>query len=91
MSEWRFLTNHARALLIIAGDPESRLRDLATSLNVTERTAYRIVIDLTHAGYVAKEKEGRRNRYHIQEHLPLHDSIRPRFVSEFVDMFIVID
>jgi DNA-binding transcriptional ArsR family regulator len=39
---------------------------------VTERTAYAIVADLTEAGYVVKERDGRRNRYHIQEHLPLH-------------------
>lgn len=88
MSDWRFLTRHARALLVIAEDPQSRLRDIAVALNVTERTAYGIVIDLTHAGYVAKEREGRRNRYHVQDHLPLHDSARPRMVSEFVDMFI---
>jgi DNA-binding IclR family transcriptional regulator len=88
MSDWRFLTRHARALLVIALEPESRLRDIASALNVTERTAFGIVVDLTHAGYLAKEKEGRRNRYHVQEHLPLHDSARPRVVSEFLEMFI---
>jgi DNA-binding MarR family transcriptional regulator len=66
MGNWCFLTNHARALLVIAHDPDARLRDLAAALDVTERTAYGIVVDLTEAGYVAKEKDGRRNRYHIQ-------------------------
>jgi len=89
MAEWGFLTNHARALLYIAHDPEARLRDLAVSLDVTERTAYGIVADLTEAGYVVKEKDGRRNRYHIQEHLPLHDSIsRERTIGEVLDLFV---
>ena len=87
MGEWSFLTNHARALLFIAHDPDARLRDLAGALDVTERTAYGIVADLTEAGYVVKEKDGRRNRYHIQEHLPLRDSIsRQRTIGEVLDL-----
>ena len=68
---WSFLTNHARVLLSIAQDPGARLRDIADSLGITERSAYGIVTDLTDAGYIVKHKEGRRNRYHIQSHLPL--------------------
>lgn len=68
---WGFLTNHARALLIIARDADARLRDIASVIDVTERTAYAIVTDLTEAGYVVKERDGRRNRYSVQEHLPL--------------------
>ncbi len=87
MSEWSFLTNHARALLFIAHDPDTRLRDLAGALDVTERTAYGIVVDLTEAGYVVKEKDGRRNRYHIQTHLPLRDSIsQQRTIGEILDL-----
>jgi predicted ArsR family transcriptional regulator len=68
---WKFLTNHARVLLCIARDPGVRLRDLAASLGITERSAHAIVTDLTTAGYVVKHKHGRRNRYQIQAHLPL--------------------
>ncbi len=71
MSNWSFLTNHARVLLCIARDPGMRLRDIAASLGITERSAYGIVTDLTAAGYVLKHKDGRRNRYQIQAHLPL--------------------
>ena len=89
MGNWSFLTNHARALLVIAHDPDTRLRDLAAALDVTERTAYGIVVDLTEAGYVAKEKDGRRNRYHIQAHLPLRDSIsRQRTIGEVLDLLV---
>jgi len=66
-----FLTSHARVPLCIAHDPGARLRDIAASVGITERSAYGIVTDLTAAGYVVKQKDGRRNRYQIQAHLPL--------------------
>jgi MarR family len=71
---WTFLTNHARVLLCIAHDPGVRLRDIAARLDITERSAYGIVTDLAQAGYVVKQKDGRRNRYQIQAHLPLPES-----------------
>ena len=73
-ASWTFLTNHARVLLCIAHDPGTRLRDIATRLDITERSAYGIVTDLTEAGYIIKQKDGRRNRYQIQTHLPLPES-----------------
>jgi DNA-binding IclR family transcriptional regulator len=89
MGDWSFLTNHARALLWIAHDPGARLRDLAAALDITERTAYGLIVDLTEAGYVVKEKTGRRNRYHIQEHLPLRGSIsRERTIGEVLDLLL---
>ena len=89
MGEWSFLTNHARALLFIAHDGDARLRDLAAALDVTERTAYVIVADLAEAGYVVKEKDGRRNRYHVQPHLPLRDAIgRERTIGEVLDLLL---
>jgi DNA-binding IclR family transcriptional regulator len=92
VAEWSFLTNHARALLFIAHQPDARLRDLAVALGVTERTAYGIVADLTEAGYVLKEKEGRRNRYQVQEHLPLRGSIvRERTIGELLELFADTD
>jgi Winged helix DNA-binding domain len=75
MAEWSFLTNHAVALVCIARDPGVRLREIAAVLDVTERRAFGIVTDLTKAGYVVKEKDGRRNRYSIQNHLPLRGPI----------------
>ena len=66
-----FLTSHARVLLCIARDPGVRLRDIAASVGITERSAHGIVTDLAGAGYIVKHKNGRRNRYQIQAHLPL--------------------
>ena len=87
MGDWSFLTNHARAILFIAAQPDARLRDIADALGVTERNAYGIVVDLANAGYVVKEREGRRNRYHVQDHLPLRDRIgRERTIGELLDL-----
>ena len=84
-ASWTFLTNHARVLLCIAQDPGVRLRDIAARLDITERSAYGIVTDLTQAGYVVKQKDGRRNRYQIQAHLPLPESTgRERTVGEIL-------
>ena len=74
MANWGFLTKHAGALLCIARDPGVRLRDIATTLNITERRAYTIVSDLADAGYVVKVKDGRRNRYEVQAQLALPDT-----------------
>jgi hypothetical protein len=76
MSEWSFLTNHARVLACIALDPEVTLRDVASTLNnITERTIFSTIDDLILAGYVTKEREGRGNRYHIQVDAPLDEPI----------------
>jgi len=75
VTSWGFLTNHGRVLLCIARDPGVRLRDIADRLGITERSAHGIVADLAEAGYVVKHKDGRRNRYQIQAHLPLPEPV----------------
>jgi winged helix-turn-helix DNA-binding protein len=62
---WAFLTNHAHVLLCIARDPESRARDMAEQIGITERATQRILADLIVDGYVKRAKVGRRNRYTI--------------------------
>jgi DNA-binding IclR family transcriptional regulator len=89
MAQWSFLTNHARVLVCIAHDPGVRLRDIAAALGITERSAYSIVTDLTDAGYVVKDKDGRRNRYQIQTHLPLRGAItQERTIGEVLDLLL---
>lgn len=73
--KWSFLTNHAQVLLCIADDPEIRLREIGEAIGITERATHRIVVELVNAGYLARERNGRRNRYTIQTHLPLHDPL----------------
>ncbi len=71
MADWTFLTNHAHVLLCVTRDPEARLRDVAALVGITERAAQRIVADLVDAGYLERERDGRRNRYRLNPDLPL--------------------
>src|ERR1700733_2936189 len=73
MTSWGFLT--------------ARLRDIAGRLGITGRSAHGIVSDLTAAGYVAKQKDGRRNRYQIQAHLPLPEPAgQQATIGELLDL-----
>jgi hypothetical protein len=84
---WNFLTNHGRALLCIADDPDVRIRDIATTLGITERRTHGIVTDLTDAGYLIKTKEGRRNRYEVQTHLPIPEpTARERAIGDVLEL-----
>ena len=92
MVSWTFLTPHARVLLCVAHDPGVRLRDIAASLNISERSAFGIITDLARAGYVVKEKDGRRNRYHIQAHLPVPEPDgRERTIGEILNLLTGTD
>jgi predicted transcriptional regulator len=64
-----FLTNHGLALLCIADDPRARMRDIAATVDITERAAQRIVSDLIESGYVDRAREGRRNVYTVRRDL----------------------
>lgn len=89
LTVWSFLTNHARVLVCVAHDPGIRLRDIATTLGITERSAHGIVTDLANAGYIVKERDGRRNRYQIQHHLPLPDATASqRTIGEVLDLLV---
>lgn len=72
---WAFLTNHAQVLVCIAEDPEMRLREIGDRVGITERAAHRIVAELVVAGFLDRERRGRRNRYSINTDLPLPDPI----------------
>jgi DNA-binding transcriptional ArsR family regulator len=83
---WTFLTNHAHILICLHADPTVRVRDLADLVGITERAAHRILGDLIRAGYVTRERDGRRNRYRLSLHLPMrHPLERTTPVCELVE------
>lgn len=85
---WTFLTNHGHVLVYLAGHPEARLKDIAAVVGITERSAHGILHDLTEAGYVAKEKSGRRNYYSLNTDLALrHPAESDHKIGELLDMF----
>jgi predicted transcriptional regulator len=84
---WAFLTNHAQVLVCIAHDPGIRLRDIGERVGITERAAHRIVAELTNAGYITRERNGRRNHYTINSHSPLPDPIaREQKIGELLEI-----
>jgi DNA-binding MarR family transcriptional regulator len=72
---WHFVTSHGQVLLCLARDPDARLKDVAAVVGITERAVQRILADLVEAGYVERERTGRRNRYTIRADLPLPDAL----------------
>jgi hypothetical protein len=84
---WTFLTNHAQVLVCTAHDPGIRLREIGERVGITERAAHRIVVELADAGYISRERNGRRNRYTINAHFPLPDPIaREQNVGELLSI-----
>jgi DNA-binding MarR family transcriptional regulator len=86
---WDFLTNHAHVLVCIARDPGIRLRDIAAAVGITERGAHRIVSELVDEGYVARERQGRRNRYQVKTKLPLpHPLAEEHEVGDLLEVLV---
>lgn len=69
--DWTFLTNHAHVLVCLARDPDSRLREVADEVGITEGAVQRIVGELVDAGYLRRTRVGRRNRYVLDRRQPL--------------------
>jgi len=86
-THWTFLTNHAQVLLCIANDPDVRLRDVAETVGITERAAQRIVGDLAEAGFLERERCGRRNSYLINEKIEMrHPAQQGHPIGELLDL-----
>jgi DNA-binding Lrp family transcriptional regulator len=84
---WTLLTAHGRALVEIVANPDTRMRDLADAIGVTERTAQAIVADLEQAGYVSHQRVGRRNRYSVDLDRPFrHRAQDGHHVGPFLEM-----
>lgn len=86
---WTFLSNHGHVLVSLAADPDVRVQDIADQVGITRRAVQMIVADLEVAGYVQRQRVGRRNRYTVvpgrrfrhplEEHVP---------VGAFLDLVI---
>jgi hypothetical protein len=86
VGQWTLLTNHGRALVCIARQPDLRLRDIAAHLGITERRAFDIVAELAADGYLVKTKEGRRTHYEVRFDMPV-----PEFPDDDPSIGSVLD
>ena len=84
---WTFLTNHAQVLVRIARDPGVRLRDIGERVGITERAAHRIVAELADAEYITRQRNGRRNHYTVNAHLPFPETLaREQNVGQLLEI-----
>lgn len=91
-TSWTFVTHHARILAMIFRDPEIRLRDLAEGCRITERAAQAIVTDLETAGYLTRERHGRRNHYEVTPGtLFRHPAEGHRKIEDLLQLLVDLD
>ncbi|MEM9042158.1 MAG: winged helix-turn-helix domain-containing protein [Actinomycetota bacterium] len=85
-ASWTFLTNHAHVMVALSRDPDLRQRDLADAVGITPGAIQRILDDLERAGYLERERVGRRNRYQIDGERALrHPLESDRTIGEILD------
>ncbi len=86
---WTFLSNHAHVLLLLAGDPDLRLRTVAERVGITERAVQKIVAELEAGGVLTRHREGRRNRYEVHHDRPLRHPVEAhRTVDDLIRMVL---
>ncbi len=71
MPGWKFLTNHAQVLCLIAKQRRITAREISAAIGITEKATRNIINDLELDGYVTKKREGRNIRYRVNPNLPL--------------------
>jgi len=87
MGEWKFVTNHALVLCLIAQQPRITAREISSTINITEKATRNIINDLEADGYVTRKREGRRNRYTVYTDLPLrHEMQQDKFIGDLLEV-----
>jgi DNA-binding MarR family transcriptional regulator len=87
MPEWKFLTNHALVLCLIAQHPRITAREISITIGITEKATRNIINDLEADGYITKRREGRRNRYTVHTDLPLrHEIQQDRLIGDLLEV-----
>ena len=82
---WTFLTSHGFVLLEVASEPDATVRQIAARVGLTERQSHRVLSDLVEAGYLQRQRVGRRNQYRVDESLPMrHPVVADRRVGELL-------
>jgi DNA-binding Lrp family transcriptional regulator len=87
MPGWKFLTNHALVLCLIAQQPRITAREISSTVNITEKATRNIINDLEADGYVTKKREGRRIRYRVHTDLPLrHEMQQDKAIGDLLEV-----
>ncbi|HUT67283.1 MAG TPA: winged helix-turn-helix domain-containing protein [Dehalococcoidales bacterium] len=87
MPEWKFLTNHALVLCLIAQQSRITAREISSTIGITEKATRNIINDLEANGYVTKKREGRRIRYKVDLDLPLrHELQQDKAIGDLLEL-----
>ncbi len=87
MPGWKFVTNHALVLGLIAQQPRVTAREISINIGITEKSTRKIISDLEAEGYVTKKREGRRLRYRVNPDLPLRaDTQQDKVVGTLLEV-----
>jgi len=87
MPGWKFLTNHALVLCLIAQQPRITAREISSTIGITEKASRNIINDLEADGYVTKKREGRRIRYRVNPDLPLRsETQQDKFIGDLLEV-----
>ena len=87
MPGWKFLTNHALVLCLIAQQPRITAREISHTIGITEKATRNIINDLEADGYVSKKREGRRIRYRVDPNLPLRsETQQDKFIGDLLEI-----
>jgi DNA-binding transcriptional regulator YhcF (GntR family) len=87
MKDWNFITNHGLIFLYISQHPQCTTREMASTINATERTVHRVLIDLESEGYIRRRRTGKGNIYQIsREHGFRHELTRDLILGDLLDL-----
>ncbi|MBK9118610.1 MAG: MarR family transcriptional regulator [Phycisphaerales bacterium] len=88
-AQWTFLSNHAHVLVVLARAPDTRLRDVAARVGITERAVQRIVAELVAGGVLRRMRIGRCNHYEVRRAAPLRHPLEHHCrVGDLLDMVL---
>jgi predicted transcriptional regulator len=86
---WTFLTNHAHVLIVLYGQPDLALREVALQVGITERAVQRIVMELEEGGFVRRQKVGRKNHYKVSKNRPLRHRLEAhRKIGDLLNLIV---
>lgn len=87
MPGWKFLTNHALVLCLVAQQSRITARDISANIGITEKATRNIINDLEGDGYITKKKEGRRVKYTVYTDQPLrHETQQDKAIGDLLEV-----
>lgn len=88
MATWTFLTHHGHVMVALVQNSDLTVDQIAAKVGITSRATAGIINDLVTAGYLVKEKIGRRNTYTVHGEIPLRHPLNENTkVAELLQLF----